>query len=81
MDFFGIGIMEVLVTLVVAMLVLGPEQLPTAAHKLGSMLQEARKSVSETRDSILQDLTLNDDAKAKPTPEEHGHSPVEHRRV
>ena len=85
MDFFGIGIIEVLIVLVVAMLVLGPEQLPETARKLGGILQQARKSVSETRDSVLKDLTLDEDplasGKAKPgvAPEQHGHKPVDHR--
>ena len=85
MDLFGIGIIEVFVVLVVALLVLGPEQLPETARKLGGTLQQARKAVSEARDSVLQDLTLNEDPprpgkpKQSASPEQHGHTPVDHR--
>lgn len=87
MDLFGTGLVEVLVVLVVAMLVLGPEQLPETARKLGGILQQARKAVSETRDSVLQDLTLDGDAlglaqgKQGTAPEQHGHQAVGHQPV
>ena len=56
MDFFGIGILEIGVILVVALLVLGPNQLPQVARKLGSVLGQARKTIAETRDTFLIDL-------------------------
>jgi Tat protein translocase TatB subunit len=77
MDFFGIGFLEVLVVLVVAMLVLGPEQLPQTAQKLGRLLSQARKTVSETRDAFVVDLDL--EGKPKPPPEARGHQPPDSR--
>jgi len=55
-DFFGIGILELGVILIVALLVLGPNQLPHFARKLGDVLGQARKTVAETRDILLFDL-------------------------
>lgn len=82
MDLFGVGILELLVVLVVAMLVLGPEQLPQVANKLGGMLHKARQSVAETRDAFLVDMKLDGqplDDKAAPT--QLGHKPVDRRSL
>ncbi|MBF8299569.1 MAG: mttA/Hcf106 family [Dehalococcoidia bacterium] len=76
MDFFGIGIMELLVILAVAMLVLGPEQLPQMANKLGGLLQKARTSVAETRDAFLVDLDVKPSDGGDSAPEQHGHTPI-----
>ena len=78
MDFFGAGITEWLIVLVVALLFLGPEQLPQAANRLGGMLQQARKSLSETRDAVLQGLAHDEENVKTAASEEHGHKPVDH---
>ena len=80
MDLFGIGLLEVLVVMVVATLVLGPEQLPQAANKLGRLLQQARKTVAETRDVFLADLDPNEEPLKPQAPEARGHRPVDHGR-
>jgi len=56
MDFFGIGPLELIVILVVALLVLGPKQLPQLAFRLGNLLNQARSSIAQARESILFDL-------------------------
>lgn len=51
MNFFGAGPGEFLLVLVVAFLVLGPEQMPQMARKAGRMLREFRMQTDEvTRD-------------------------------
>jgi Tat protein translocase TatB subunit len=57
MDFFGIGPLELLLIFVVALLVLGPRQLPQLAYRLGSLLHQARAQISEVRERVLVDLT------------------------
>jgi len=52
MDFFGVGPLEFLVILVVALLVLGPRQLPELAFRLGSLLNQARSSIAQARESV-----------------------------
>jgi len=42
MDIFGIGPMELLVVLVLALIVLVPRQLPEAARKLGKLMRDLR---------------------------------------
>ena len=56
MDFFGIGLLELVVILVIALLVLGPKQLPQMAYRLGAILNQARNSIAEAREGMLMDL-------------------------
>lgn len=56
MEFFGVGPLELLMIALVAFLVLGPEKLPKIATKMGSMLVQARKSINETKETVMADL-------------------------
>lgn len=49
---FGIGIPELLVILVVALLVLGPQRLPEVARALGKGLGELRRAASGITDEL-----------------------------
>lgn len=49
---FGIGVPELLVILVVALLVLGPQRLPEVARALGKGLGELRKAASGITDEL-----------------------------
>jgi Tat protein translocase TatB subunit len=51
---FGLGIWELAVILVVALLVLGPEKLPKVARQLGRVTRELRRAVSEFQSSLTQ---------------------------
>lgn len=59
---FGIGITELIVILVVALIVLGPERLPEVAQALGKALGELRKATSGLTDE-LRDVTRSFDDK------------------
>jgi Tat protein translocase TatB subunit len=63
---FGIGMPELLVILVVALVVLGPKRLPELARTLGKAMAEFRRSTTEIMDE-LQTAQL-DDARAKRRP-------------
>lgn len=54
MEFLGIGPLELLVILVVALLVLGPERLMEVARSLGKTASEVRQSINKAR----RDLTV-----------------------
>ena len=58
---FGIGMPELLVILVVALLVLGPKKLPDVARSLGRGMAEFRRASSEIRN------TLNEPIQAPPS--------------
>ena len=50
---FGIGSMELLVILVVALLVLGPKNLPKIAHTIGRAMGEFRRVSTEFQRTLL----------------------------
>lgn len=49
---FGIGVPELLVILVVALIVLGPKRLPEVAKTLGKGLAEFRRATSDLTDEL-----------------------------
>jgi Tat protein translocase TatB subunit len=49
---FGIGMPELLVILVVALVVLGPRRLPELARTLGKAMAEFRRSTTEIMDEL-----------------------------
>jgi Tat protein translocase TatB subunit len=56
MEIFGIGLPEILLIMVVALVVLGPERLPEAARTLGKGIADLRRTVEPAR-SAWRDLT------------------------
>ena len=58
---FGIGITEIIIILVVALLVVGPKKLPELAKTLGRGLAEFRRTADDFKSSVYQD----DDSVAK----------------
>jgi|GEM_PF-3785807 len=50
---FGLGIGELIVIGIVALLVLGPEKLPDAARSLGKALHQFRRAGQDLRDEVL----------------------------
>lgn len=49
---FGIGMPEMILILVVALLVIGPKKLPDLAKSLGRAIGEFRKAATDIKDSI-----------------------------
>ena len=49
---FDIGFLELLVIFVIALLVLGPERLPKAAHKAGRWVGQAKRLMSQWSSEI-----------------------------
>ncbi len=57
---FGIGFTEIVVILVIALIVLGPEKLPELAKALGRAMREFRTATDEIKKSVSDiDLNLN----------------------
>jgi sec-independent protein translocase protein TatB len=55
---FGMGMTEILVILVVAMLFLGPEKLPDAAKTISKGIRDLRKQTREFQDTIENDTEI-----------------------
>jgi Tat protein translocase TatB subunit len=49
---FGLGFWEILIILVVALLVLGPERLPEVAKTLGRSMAQLRHAADDLRDEL-----------------------------
>ncbi|MCX7760561.1 MAG: Sec-independent protein translocase protein TatB [Hydrogenothermaceae bacterium] len=54
---FGIGLQELLLIMVVALIVLGPQRLPEVAKSLGKFYREIKGSIEDVKSSIAQDIS------------------------
>lgn len=65
---FGIGIPELIVILIVALLVVGPSKLPELARSLGKALGEFRRMADEVKETFDEEVMKEDDTKNVVTP-------------
>jgi sec-independent protein translocase protein TatB len=68
---FGVGMPELIVILVVALVVLGPKRLPEVARTLGKAIGEFRRQTADIMDEFQVQTMLDDETprrSAKPAP-------------
>jgi len=66
---FGIGTSELLVILLIALIVLGPKEIPKVARTLGRAMREFQRVTDELRHTI--DMEIENDERASPKPTEN----------
>lgn len=68
---FGLSFGEILVIMVVALLVLGPERLPKVARSLGKGLRDLRRTTGSFREILEEEIYL-DETEKRPVIREAG---------
>lgn len=68
---FGIGTSEILIILLIALLVLGPNEIPKLAKSLGRGMRELERAKNELKDSIQFEMDEKE-ARAAKDPEKAG---------
>jgi sec-independent protein translocase protein TatB len=63
---FGIGLPELVIILVVALLVVGPSKLPEVARSIGRALGEFRRMADDVKETLEQEIDQNDAKKEEP---------------
>ncbi|MDY0096705.1 MAG: Sec-independent protein translocase protein TatB [Candidatus Vecturithrix sp.] len=63
---FGIGMQELIVIFIIALIVVGPKKLPELAKALGRGFAEFKRAANEVRQTIDTEITLEDQAPRKP---------------
>ncbi len=68
---FGIGLPELIIILIVALLVVGPSKLPEVARSIGRALGDFRRMADDLKDTLEQEIDRNEEKKkgegAQPT--------------
>jgi sec-independent protein translocase protein TatB len=57
---FGLSFTEVVIIAVLALILLGPDQLPNAAKTVGKTLRELRRAADDLKDQISSEIDLSD---------------------
>jgi sec-independent protein translocase protein TatB len=70
---FGIGTSEILIILVIALLVLGPKEIPKIAKTLGRGMRELERAKNELKNSIQYEIDEQESREAK-EPEKSAHA-------
>lgn len=76
---FGIGMPEMIVILVIALIVIGPQKLPELAKSLGKGLAEFKRAADDFKQSVEEEARqgTEKDKPAEPEPIVHGVKPEE----
>jgi Sec-independent protein translocase protein TatA len=66
MDFLSVGSAEILMVLLVALLVVGPNKVVGYAQKFGQIMRSVRKASSELTSAVTREMELEDREKSPP---------------
>lgn len=57
---FGIGIVEIFIVFVLALIFIGPEKMPEAARALGRLVRQGQQLFAEIRGQVTADIKQDD---------------------
>jgi sec-independent protein translocase protein TatA len=77
---FGIGMPELIIIMVIALVVIGPQKLPELAKSLGKGLAEFKKASNDIRNNLEAEARACEE-KARLAQEEAAHEPVSAEKV
>ncbi|MBI5484552.1 MAG: TatA/E family twin arginine-targeting protein translocase [Deltaproteobacteria bacterium] len=66
---FGIGMPEMIIILVIALIVIGPHKLPELAKSLGKGLAEFKKASEDFQKNVQEEARKTDEEKKEPAPQ------------
>jgi len=67
----GIGLPELAIILVVALLIFGPKKIPEIANSLGRSINEFRRGSQEVTDTVKRELTVGDEKREREESAKH----------
>jgi sec-independent protein translocase protein TatA len=67
---FGIGMPEMIIILVIALIVIGPHKLPELAKSLGKGLAEFKKASEDFQRNVQEEARKADEKEKEPAPQE-----------
>ena len=68
---FGIGLPEIIVIMIVALLVVGPSKLPDLARSLGRAFNEFKRMADEVKETFDEEVIKEEPLKEEAAKEEH----------
>ncbi|MDD5559309.1 twin-arginine translocase TatA/TatE family subunit [Candidatus Methylomirabilis sp.] len=74
---FGLGMQELIVIFVIALLVFGPGKLPELGRSLGRAMAEFRRASEELKEGLTAELSTEEEKANAPTREEQQAAKVE----
>lgn len=67
---FGLGLWEIVIIAVVALLILGPEKLPSTARQVGRLLREVRRATDDLSQTIHEAVHADEKNDSPSSPQE-----------
>ncbi len=71
---FGIGMPEMIIILVIALIVIGPHKLPELAKSLGKGLAEFKKASEDFQKNVQEEARKTEDEKKEPSQVQTAHT-------